>query len=101
MTSEERPKIIDNPNRRSLKVWSERLGRYYYKSKDPEYYNRYFHAHTGPRTCDICGKVVTCQLYSHKKSQKCQAKKRELEMEAMQQQLDALKTEEEPLDNMD
>ena len=54
MNSDERPKIIDNPNRRSLKVWSERLGRYYYKSKNPNYYNEYFHKTKGPRTCEIC-----------------------------------------------
>ena len=69
--------------KKSYKIWSDNLQRYYYKSKNPEYYNNYFHKTKGPRTCDICGKTVTCQLYSHKKSQKCQAKKQELELEAL------------------
>ena len=29
--------------RKSIKVWSENLQRFYYKSKDPNYYNDYFH----------------------------------------------------------
>ncbi len=91
MNTEEKPKIIDNPNRRALKVWSEKSGKYYYRSRNPDYYNEYFHKTKGPRTCDICGKTATCQLYSHKKSQKCQAKKKELELEATKQELNIIK----------
>ena len=47
--------------RKSLKVWSDNLQRFYYKSKDPNYYNDYFHKTKRPMTCGICGKTITCQ----------------------------------------
>ena len=56
--------------RKSIKVWSENLQRFYYKSKDPNYYNDYFHKTKRPMTCGICGKTITCQMYSHLKSKK-------------------------------
>ena len=37
------PTIIDNPNRKMVKVWSENAQRYYYKARDPNYYKEYFH----------------------------------------------------------
>ncbi len=42
--------------RKSIKVWSENLRRFYYKSKDPNYYNDYFHKTKRPMTGGICGK---------------------------------------------
>ncbi len=72
---------IDNPNRKTIKVWSEKLQRYYYKARDPNYYNEYFHKNKREMTCDICGKIVTCQMYSHRKSKKCMAKGLALEAE--------------------
>ncbi len=34
---------IDEPNRKAVKVWSEKSQRFYYRCKDPNYYNQYFH----------------------------------------------------------
>ena len=65
--------------RKSIKVWSENLQRFYYKSKDPNYYNDYFHKTKRPMTCGICGKTITCQMYSHLKSKKRIMKKQEME----------------------
>ena len=74
--------------RKSIKVWSENLQRFYYKSKDPNYYNDYFHKTKRPMTCVICGKTVTCQMYSHVKSKKCIMKKQEKEIEQLRKQLE-------------
>ena len=76
--------------RTSIKVWSENLQRFYYKSKDPNYYNDYFHKTKRPMTCVICGKTVTCQMYSHVKSKKCIMKKQEKEIEQLRKQLEQL-----------
>ncbi len=67
-------------DRTSVKVWSENLQRYYYKSKDPNYYTDYFHKTKHPMTCACCGKTITCQMYSHLKSKKCLMKRQELEL---------------------
>ncbi len=80
-----------NKERKSIKVWSENLQRFYYKSKDPNYYNDYFHKTKRPMTCGICGKTITCQMYSHLKSKKCIMKKQELEIEKLTKQLEQLK----------
>ena len=77
--------------RKSIKVWSENLQRYYYKSKDPNYYNDYFHKTKHPMTCVICNKTITCQMYSHLKSKKCIMKKQELEIERLKQELENAK----------
>ena len=72
MTSEEiKPTVIDEPQRKRLKVWSETRHKYNYKYRDPEYYREYFHKHKKDMTCEYCGKTVTCQMYSHLKSKKC------------------------------
>ena len=76
--------------RKSIKVWSENLQRFYYKSKDPNYYNDYFHKTKRPMTCVICGKTVTCQMYSHVKSKKCIMNKQEKEIEQLRKQLEQL-----------
>jgi hypothetical protein len=81
MMENEKQLVIDNEGRTSYKIWSENLQRYYYKSKDKNYYNDYFHRTKKAMTCEICGKTVTCQLYSHKKSQKCRATQQSLELE--------------------
>jgi hypothetical protein len=70
----------NDSNRKTEKVWSERAQKYYYKVKDPSYYRDYFHNHKQDLTCQFCGKVVKCQMYSHVKSLKCQLKQKELEM---------------------
>ena len=77
--------------RKSIKVWSENLQRYYYKSKDPNYYNDYFHKTKHPMTCVICNKTITCQMYSHLKSKKCIMKRQELEIEELTQELENAK----------
>ncbi len=61
--------VIETKN--SYKIWSDNLNRYFYKSKDPQYYNNYFHKTKKLMTCEFCGKSVTCQMYSHRKSQFC------------------------------
>jgi hypothetical protein len=77
--------------RKSIKAWSENLQRSYCKSKDPNYYNDYFHKTKRPMTCGICGKTITCQMYSHLKSNKCRMKKQELEIEQLRKELERLK----------
>ena len=67
--------------RTSIKAWSENLQRYYYKSKNPNYYNEYFHKTKHLMTCGFCGKTVTCQMYSHLNSKKCLMKRQELEID--------------------
>ena len=64
--------------RKSIKVWSENLQRFYYKSKDPNYYNDYFHKTKKEMTCGICVKTITFQMYSHLKSKTRLMKKQEL-----------------------
>ena len=66
-----RPLIIDDPKLKSLKIWSERCQGYYSKSRDPQYYNKYFHRTKKDMKCEDCGRTVTCQMYSHRKSQYC------------------------------
>ena len=39
--------------RKSIKVWSENLQRFYYKSKDPNYYNDYFQNQTSDDLRDL------------------------------------------------
>ena len=94
MESASVPDIIIDPNRKSIKVWSDKLQRYYYKSKDPNYYNEYFHKTKHPMTCEICGKTVGCQMYSHLKSKKCQMKRQEMEIEKLRKELAELKISE-------
>ena len=64
---------------RQSKIWSDNIGRYFYKSKDPQYDNNYFHKTKKLMTCEDCGKSVTCQMYSHRKSQFCQNARKEKE----------------------
>ena len=77
--------------RTSIKVWSENLQRYYYKSKDPDYYNKYFHKTKHDMTCGFCGKTITCQMYSHLKSKKCIMKRQGLEIEQLRKEIEQLK----------
>ena len=80
----ENPEEVNKPAEKgikSIKVWSENLQRYYYKSKDPNYYNDYFHKTKHPMTCEFCGKTITRQMYSHLKSKKCLMKRQELEID--------------------
>ena len=76
---------------KSIKVWSEKLQRYYYKSKDPNYYNDYFHKTKREMTCGFCGKTITCQMYSHLKSKKCLMKRQEAEIEQLRAEIEKLK----------
>ena len=85
-TVEERPRIIEIPGRKTIKVWSDNLQRYYRKSSDPNYYNDYFHKTKRPMTCEFCGRTVNCQMYSHRKSQFCIQKRAELERAKNEQQ---------------
>ena len=71
-------------------MWSENLQRYYYKSKDPNHYNAYFHKTKHDMTCGVCGKSITCQMYSHLKSKKCLMKRQELEIEQLRKELEQL-----------
>ena len=76
---------------KSIKVWSEKLQRFYYKSKDPNYYNDYFHKTKREMTCGFCGKTITCQMYSHLKSNKCLMKRQEAEIEQLRAEIEKLK----------
>ena len=79
--------------RKSIKVWSKNLQRFYYKSKDPNYYNDYFHRTKRPMTCGICGKTITCQMYSHLKSKKCIMKKARVRNRAVEKGIRAAQTD--------
>ena len=86
----ENPEEVNKPaekERKYIKVWSENLQRYYYKSKDPNYYNDYFHKTKHPMTCEFCGKTITCQMYSHLKSKKRLMKRQELEIVNLKKEL--------------
>ena len=63
--------------RKSIKVWSDRMQAYYYKSKDTNYYNDYFRRTKREMQCEICGKTITCQMCSHLKSESCKLKQQE------------------------
>ena len=82
--------IIDKPERKSIKVWSDKLQRFYYKSKNPNYYNEYFHKTKHPMTCEFCGETITCQMYSHLKSNKCKMIRQELEIGKLKKDLEQL-----------
>ena len=77
--------------RKSIKVWSEKLQRFYYKSKDPNYSNDYFHRTKREMTCGFCGKTITCQMYSHLKSKKCLMKRQEADIAQLKAELEKLK----------
>ena len=83
--------VAAEKERKSIKVWSENLQRYYYKSKDPNYYNDYSHKTKRDMTCGFCGKTITCQMYSHLKPTKCIMKRQEQEIEQLRKELDKLK----------
>ena len=83
--------VIETKN--SYKIWSDNLQRYYYKSKNPEYYNDYFHKTKKVMTCGDCGRTVTCQMYSHRKSQYCVNARRIKEIEMLKRQVEELKPE--------
>ena len=78
-TVEERPRIIEIPGRKTIKVWSDNLQRYYRKSSDPNYYVNYFHKTKHLMTCEFCGRSVTCQTHSHRQNQFCIKKRAELQ----------------------
>ncbi len=62
--------VIETKN--SFKIWFDNLGRYFYKSKDKDYYKNYFDKIKKLIACEHCGRSVTCQYYNHLKSQFCQ-----------------------------
>ena len=80
--------------RKSIKVWSENLQRYDYKSKNPNYYNECFHKTKHPMTCGFCSKAITCQKYSHIESNKYLMKRQELEIEQLRKEIEKLKISE-------
>ena len=88
---DEIPRVIDNPNRKSLKIYSEKTGKYFYKSKDKDYYNNYFHRTKKEMTCEICGRTVTCQLSSHRKTNVCKTAAMAKELEELKKQLENIK----------
>ena len=83
--------VATEKERKSIKVWSENLQRYYYRSKDPNYYNDYFLKTKRDMTCGFCGNTITCQMYSHLKSKKCLMKRQEQEIEQLRKEIEKLK----------
>jgi|LakMenEpi03Aug12_release.lakeMendotaPanAssembly.Ray.scaffolds.fasta_scaffold3840936_1 hypothetical protein len=79
-----------NSEKKCIKVVSVN-GKSYYKSADPEYYNNYFKNNKKDITCEICGRVVTCQLYSHKRSRYCLLAKQKIEIEELKKELTNIK----------
>ena len=75
-----------NSEKKCIKTVSAN-GKTYYRSADPEYYNNYFKANKRDIQCPICGKTVTCQLYSHKKSRNCILAKQKIEIEELKKEL--------------
>ncbi len=89
----ENPEEVNKPAEKevkSVKAWSENLQRYYYKSKNTNYYNEYVHKTKHPMTCGFCGKTVTCHMYSHLKSKKCLMKRQVSEIEQLKNELEKL-----------
>ncbi len=72
---EETPEVIDlHPpflTAKSSAKWSENKERYYYKPLDLEYEKIHYHKHKHNMACEICGSLVTSQMYKHVKSKTC------------------------------
>ena len=80
----------EEKKRKLIKVWSEEKQKYNYKYPDREYYRKYFHDHKKDMKCVHCGKIVTCQMYSHLKSQKCTAIRLAAELEKTKEDIHKL-----------
>jgi len=50
--------ITDNPQRKSLKIWSNKTNTYYYQSRDAEHYRNYHHERKQRITCEHCGRGI-------------------------------------------
>ena len=90
MDTEDNVVAAEADGRKSIKVWSNRMQAYYYTSKDPNYYNDYLHRNKREMQCEICGKTITCQMYSHLKSKSCKLKQQEKEIESLRAKLENL-----------
>ena len=53
--------VIDNPAKKTFKVFSNKTQTFYYQSRDLTYYNDYYHARKVRITCERCGR----QSYEH------------------------------------
>ena len=52
--------------------FDKEAGKYNTKPSDPEYFKKYYHAHSEKVTCQFCGKLTgQFKMFRHVKSQKC------------------------------
>ena len=65
--------VIDNPNRKTLKIWSNKTNTYYYQSRDVDYYRNFYHATKQRVECEHCHKMIyTGSMTIHQRTKKCQ-----------------------------
>jgi hypothetical protein len=55
-----------------IKIWNEASKKWRYIPKDPAYFRNNYYEYVGPKTCTICGTVVTTQMCRHTRSKRCQ-----------------------------
>ena len=46
-------------------------GKKFYKPRDPNYHNKYYHENKKEIVCDICGKTVLKNIQQHQRTNKC------------------------------
>lgn len=50
--------VIDNPKKKTYKVWSNRTESFYYQDRDPNYYRNYYHDKKEKLACPKCGRMT-------------------------------------------
>ena len=59
-------------SRQECTRYNAETGEYNDKPVDPEYFKKYYHAHSEKVTCQFCGKLTgQFKMFRHVKSQKC------------------------------
>ena len=65
--------VIDNPKRKTLKIWSNKTNTYYHQSRDVDYYRNFYHTTKQRVECEHCHKMVyTGNMTRHQRTKKCQ-----------------------------
>ncbi len=76
IAQENKQHVIDNPNKKTFKIWSEKTDTYYYQSRDPEFYRKYYHEKKERIVCEHCNRnVYVGNLRVHLKSNICAKRK--------------------------
>ena len=78
--------VIDNPKRRTLKIWSNKTQTFYYQSRDADFYRNYYHNTKQRITCEHCNRdIYKAQLSRHQQTAICQNAKLKKEIEELKQ----------------